>query len=233
MRRFQEVPEGRRVGGTSPPFLVGLLAWTQLGKGPTEVGRALRVKGGHSRGAAGLSAVARSGWWPAPRRTPRPADSPEPARRLGGAAAARSRRAEPGGQLEQVGRGQRARGGDSQAAAAGAGAAHLTRRRVGRGARAATLPLAGRAPRSDGGAGLSGAPGSSPRGSRRRRPQRRNSVPREAGRPPSPQPECAGGLEPLPRGSPEGGAGLGRAAVCLAPLPRARPALALRCPLQE
>lgn len=52
-----------------------------------------------------LNTGAWSGWMPAPRRplgAPGPFDSPEPAGQLRGAAAERSRRAEPPGQLDQV-----------------------------------------------------------------------------------------------------------------------------------
>ena len=52
-----------------------------------------------------LNTGAWSGWMPAPRRplgTPGPFDSPEPAGQLRGAAAERSRRAEPPRQLDQV-----------------------------------------------------------------------------------------------------------------------------------
>lgn len=52
LRRFLEVPAGRRLGTRPLPFSGGLLVWTQLGKGPTEVGRALRVKCGHHRGCS-------------------------------------------------------------------------------------------------------------------------------------------------------------------------------------
>lgn len=175
-----------------------------------------------------LSTVAWSGWPPAPRRplsAPRPFDSPEPAGRLGGAAAERSRRAEPPGQLEQVGRGQRARGGTARQLELQEAAAAFNRGwRVGRGS-AGCDPShwRGDPPASEGRGGARAAPpapatlgaadagcgaGIRYRGRLGGHPVRG----RTRWRPPAPS----------LRRAPGGGAGLGWASGRLAPLRRAR-----------
>lgn len=179
-----------------------------------------------------LNMVAWSGWMPAPRRplsAPRPSDSPKPAGQLGGAAAERSRRAEPPGQLDQV---------TAQEACPRCGRPgswserrrrpHLTRGLAGgegeRGPR--PLPLVGSdSPSSKGWGGASAAPPApATPGAADASCGAGIGLRLEAGRLRSPQLECVGSLRvPSPGRAPRGGAGPGSAAGCLAPLPRARP----------
>lgn len=228
---------GRRLGEKPPsPFWRPCRRGAQFEKDPTELAKGTAGQTGAQRSQT----IARSGLMPAPRRpfrAPRPFDSPEPTGQLRGAAAERSRRAEPPGQLDQVtARAACRRWGPPGSWSERRRRPHLTRGLAGgekeRGPR--PLPLAGSDPPSSGGWGGASAapPAPATPGAAEANCGAGIGLQREAGRLRSALPECVGSLRGITLGrAPRGGAGPGSAG-CLAPLPRARSRSSLPHPLR-